>query len=271
MLTIRGSRQDGNRNKGGFVKAPPGLLDLFLSLADASNRLSRMMTGDNPADEKISRFAKRYGGLEIFYEITERSRRLETEHSEYCCVWHYFAGALRALLRIGAELYQGRIGLKEDWQVFSAAPPVMRRVAHASRPNFLYPFVLGDEETWLALAHFVAKPPDQDKVMFGHLVNTLLGLGGVRPWMTWSDLGRGVARPQIAYFGRSLFSTLAIQFCLRLAKVDSFLLCTHCREVYWPVGRAPKTGQRNFCPGCRRAGIRKKYACGFPEAATTSA
>ena len=157
-------------------------------------------------------------------------------------------------------MHRGRSGLIADWHAINTAPAIMRTVAHASRPGFLQPFPLSDEQTWLALAHFVAGPRDQNRAMFERLVNTLLGLGGVRPWMTWPDRGPGATRPQIAYVGRSLLSELAIQFCLRVAKVDSFLVCTHCQRLYSPVVRAPKAGQRNFCSACRQAGIPKKYA-----------
>jgi len=44
------------------------------------------------------------------------------------------------------------------------------------------------------------------------------------------------------------------------AKIDAFLVCTHCQKPYSPVVRAPKAGQRNFCPDCRREGVPSTYA-----------
>ena len=139
-------------------------------------------------------------------------------------------------------------------------PSVMRETAHDSSPGLLQPFAMGDEENWLVLAHFVAKDAQQNRVMFGHLINTFLGLGRVRPWLTWPDASRGVVRPQITYSSRSLLSQLALQLCHRLAKVDAFLVCIHCQTPYSPVERAPKSGLRNFCPECREAGVPKRYA-----------
>lgn len=163
---------------------------------------------------------------------------------------------MRAMLRIAAGLHQGTSGPKEEWYVISQFPQVMRQVAHRSTPGLLHPFPEGDEQNWLALAYFVAKDSHQNKATFGHLVNTMLGLGCVRPWLTWPADGR----PQITYSSRSLLSQLAFQISLRLAKVDAFLVCIHCQKPYSPVVRAPKAGQRNFCPDCRREGVPKAYA-----------
>ena len=92
------------------------------------------------------------------------------------------------------------------------------------------------------------------------LLNTLLGLGQVRPWVTWQKTSQVDLRPQIAYCGPSLLANLALQLCLRVSRVDAFVVCTHCQKQYIPPGRAPKAGQRNFCPACRKQAIPKKYA-----------
>jgi hypothetical protein len=82
--------------------------------------------------------------------------------------------------------------------------------------------------------------------MFGHPVNTLLGLGCVRPWMTW----RAEGHPKNHLFEPvAPVSTSQSSFALRLAKIDAFLVYIHCQKPYSPVVRAPKAGQRNFCPG----------------------
>lgn len=113
---------------------------------------------------------------------------------------------------------------------------------------------------WLSLAHFAGKPSERSRATFSHLVNTLPGLGAARPWFTRSEVLRRATRPEIRSSSQSLLSQLALQLCLRLAKVDRFLVCVHCQKPYSPVVRAPKFGQRNFCPECRRAGIPKIYA-----------
>jgi hypothetical protein len=262
ILRIRGIRQYWGDNKPRrSIRPPPGLLDSFIALADDSSEKltlrSLLRPRINRSDDRICRFATRYGGLQIFFKLTGDVELLRTEHIEYCAVWRYFPRVMRAMLRIAAGLHQGTSGPKEEWSVISQFPQVMRQVAHRSTPGLLHPFPVGDEQNWLALAHFAAKNSQQNRTMFGHLVNTLLGLGCVRPWMTW----RAEGRPKITYSSRSLLSQLALQLCLRLAKIDAFLVCIDCQKPYSPVVRAPKAGQRNFCPDCRRDGHVKEHGC----------
>jgi hypothetical protein len=261
MLRIRGIRQYWSRGSPRrSTRPPPGLLDSFMALADDSSETvtlrSVLRPRINRSDERICRFATRYGGLQIFFKPTAHAKWPDTEHIEYCDVWRYFARVARAMLRIAAGLHHERSGPKEEWQDIYQLPQVMRQTAHKSNPVLLHPFPQGDEENWLALAHFVAKDSQQNRTMFGHLVNTLLGLGCVRPWMTWPPVGP----PKITYSSRSLLSQLALQLCLRLTKIDAFLVCTHCQKLYSPLVRAPKAGQRNFCLDCRRLRVPKAYA-----------
>jgi hypothetical protein len=276
-LTIRGTPHYLRAStRGCSIRAPHGLLDSFTSLADTSETIVPSAYGATGAavrslrdvgklaapsdDDRIYSFANRYGGLQIFYELGDNVDGPDTEHIEYCDVWRYFAGVMRSLQRIAADLYRGGSGLSADWHLINTVPPVMRKTARKSRPGRLNAFPQGDEQNWIALAHFVGKVSQQNRVMFGHLVNTLLGLGYVRPWLTWSDASRGVVHPKIAYSSRSLLSQLALQLCVRLAKVDDFLVCIHCQKSYSRVVRAPKVGQRNFCPQCRGKGVPQAYA-----------
>jgi len=168
---------------------------------------------------------------------------------------------IRSILRIAAEQYRGRGGNDLDWRTISNPPKILRKLVDKTDRRLLDPFPLSDEEYWLALAHFASKKHEQTRVMVARLMNTLLGLGQVRPWVTWHKATRSSdRRPEIAYCGRSLLSNLALQLCLRVARVDAFVICTHCQKQYLPAQRAPKAGQRNFCPGCRKRGISNKYA-----------
>jgi hypothetical protein len=116
-----------------------------------------------------------------------------------------------------------------------------------------------ESERWWMIGSKHAGSNDH-RTTLAWLLNTLLGLGQVRPWVTWSDSARGRKHLQIKYSSRSLLSNLALQLCLRVSKMEAFLVCVHCQTVYAPLVRAPKTGQRNFCPKCRRNGIPNKYA-----------
>jgi hypothetical protein len=112
----------------------------------------------------------------------------------------------------------------------------------------------------MALAYFAAKKHEQNQVMVARLLNTLLGLGRVRPWMSWSGAQPEGPRPQFTLTSRALLSHLALQLCLRIAKVEAFVWCFHCGRTYLPRVRAPKAGQRNFCPTCRAQGWPKHYS-----------
>jgi hypothetical protein len=254
VVTIRSRMEYWSPDNPGHVIRPRrNLLDSFLNLAADKG----MTIG---SDKVIGMFATRYGGLQIFCRQLPSGRRPVIIHSEDCEVWRYFATAMGSMLRIAAEFYRGRSGLKEDWDNIHQVPRVMHQTVHRSAPGLSHPFPEGDERNWLSLAHFIGKPTQQNRRMFVHLMNTLLGLGGVRPWFRWSDSSRSVSRPEIRYSSQSLLSQLVLQLCLRLAKVDSFLVCVHCQTRYSPGKRSPKAGQRNFCPGCREQGIPKAYA-----------
>ena len=101
---------------------------------------------DSSSDERISRFAARYGGLLIFYRVAAGSHGNNTVHTEHCAIWRYFAGVMRSLLRIGAEQYQGRAGLTEDWELISKPPGRMGEAVVYAETRLLDPGPLGDEE-----------------------------------------------------------------------------------------------------------------------------
>src|ERR1022692_4256099 len=181
-----------------LARPGPGLLESFLALAGPSDQripLSSLMKATRPeqpfSDERIRRFAAHWGGLQVFYRMETGSKWPDTVHTEYCAVWRYFAGVMRSLLLIGAEQYQGKPGSPEHWRVIGTPPSLMERMARKQGECLFDSIPLGDEEHWLALAHFTAKTHEQNQVMVARLLNTLLGLGRVRPWITWSG-----AQPQ---------------------------------------------------------------------------
>jgi hypothetical protein len=247
-----------------LARPGPGLLESFLSLAVPSDQrilLRSLMEGrQNHADEKICRFAAHWGGLQIFYRMEAGSRWPEIVHTEHCAVWQYFAGVMRSLFLISGEQYQGKPGSPDHWRVISTPPSQMGKRASKRDGCWFDPVPLGDEENWLALAYFAAKEWQQNPVMVARLLNTLLGLGRVRPWITWSGAPSEGPRSRFTLTSRSLLSNLALQLCLRIAKVDSFVWCFHCGRTYLPQVRGPKAGQRNFCPDCREEGRPKYYS-----------
>jgi hypothetical protein len=265
-LTIWGTRTDQPLKDHQLVHPGPGVLESFLALADASAQrlpLSSIVNrnvGEPSCHKKIHRFAMRYGGLQVFYDLERGCTWRQTVHTEYCAVWQYLAGVMRSLLRISAAQYHGESGSQEDWQTVSTPPSVMRTMAREEERCWFDPMPLGDEKNWLALTYFAGKKHEQNHVLVGRLLNTLLGLGRVRPWLTWPERACVGARPEFTYTSRSLLSHLALQLCLRISRVEAFVLCFHCGRSYLPQVRGPKTGQRSFCTDCRKQGMPKYYA-----------
>jgi hypothetical protein len=222
-------------NTSAKVVPSPDLLEKFLSLAEAPSR-------------RIQKFAERYGCLSIFYSPVDRYN-FKNVYDEHCDVWRYFARSMRALLKIAAQFYSGRSGSKEDWDVIGN-PPEATKSGEWRKDA---------ENNWTMLAAFVARNwvGDRDRDTFVGLLNSLLWLGNVRPWVKWKA---GTTRPQIVYNSPRLLAHLALQLCLRITKLESFITCDHCKKEFTPVKRAPKTGYRTFCPECRAARIPQKYA-----------
>ena len=268
-LTIRSTRAYwAESNSKGLIRAQPGLLDSFLGLANTSqvrNTLATVQvvgqTADRAcdSDERIRSFASRFGGLEIFHGIGKLVDWPDTEHIEHCDTWRYFAGALAAMLRIASSMYRGEPEPIAAWHDIHVVPLAVKSRVHKSQKNFLATFVQSPEEVWLSLASFAGKKSQPKRSLFVHLTNALVELAQIRPWFSWPSKSRSEA-PVITYGANSLLSNLALQFCLRVTKVDAFLVCDHCHRQYTPTVRAPRTGYRGFCQECRKLGIPKRYA-----------
>jgi hypothetical protein len=224
------------------VRASPDLLERFLRLATA------------PAPQ-IHKFASSFGPLLIFCRAKERKSLPEKLIIvESCEVWRYFAASMLALLRIASCFHADRKPDPADWDRIGAcpAPLVPTRLRHLDPLSFTS---MGGEQSWVAMAHFVGKGADRDRKMWALFLNVLLELGRVRPWLVWEGTGGSARRPKLVFSGSHLLSYLALQLCLMASKHDAFAVCSFCSCQYVPLGRAPKTGQRNFCPDCRESGV----------------
>jgi hypothetical protein len=181
----------------------------------------------------------------------------EPVHIEYCEVWRYFARVMGAVLRIATNIRRGARGPTAEWHVIAQMPKAMS----SEEGNEIHPHRLRNQlvETveWSASAVYLGLPGNpklrEARSVFLRLLNNLLGLGMVRPWIKWPATP---SQPHMVYSGHSLFSTLALQLCLNVMRLDSFVICSACQEPYRPEKRGPKAGQRNFCPECRRRAFR---------------
>ena len=171
-------------------------------------------------------------------------------------VWTYFARSLRALLHIAARYRSGLAADGDDWGLIRTAPSSMK-YEKGGPIDIWNPLVLGGEEAWMAMIHFVRKG-SRDRVMWLRLLNCLLALGRVRPWIICEGPAKET-RPSLVFSGPNLLSYLALQVCLVAAKQDGFAMCSYCQKPYVPR-RAPKSGQRAYCKECRDAGVSVRVA-----------
>jgi hypothetical protein len=221
------------------VRPHPVIFERFLRLADAP-------------DHEIHEFASRFGALLVFCRIDLLKVPGKFVIIESCDVWRYFAASMRCLLSIANCFHSDRRPDPADWARIGACPASLVP-AKSEAPDLLSPYGFGAEEAWAGMAHFVGKGSDRDRKMWTRLLNVLLELGRVRPWLLW-ERSAG-ARPELVFTGPSLLSYLALQLCLRASKHDGFAVCSYCHRQYAPAERAPKAGQRNFCPDCRARGV----------------
>jgi hypothetical protein len=228
------------------VRPNPEILERFLLLATAS-------------DQQIQKFASSFGALLVFGEIEKRKiLPAKLVIVESCEMWRYFALSMRSLLRIASCFHADRKSDPADWHLIGACPASFVPQTEKHR-DLLSPNSLSGEEAWLAMVHFVRKGADRDRKMWARLLNVLLELGRARPWLVWEGDG-SYARPNLVFSGPNLLSYLALQLCLRASKYDAFAVCGYCHQEYTPMRRAPKTGQRNFCPDCRDRGVPVRLA-----------
>ena len=225
----------------GYVRPSRRVFDEFLALSHA------------PVAE-IHKFASRFGPLMIYCRpepSTDRATEIIHERSE---VWRYFARCMRSLLRIAASFHSHRRPDSSDWDAIGNCPlPVYNARWRIKDADVLNPLAFQPEESWSAGVFFVGAGEQRDREMGARLLNCLLQLGRARPLITWEGSGKS-ARPQMVFSTPRLLSYLALQLCLTALESEAFEVCGYCCREYTGK-RAPKAGQRNFCPECRRTGV----------------
>ncbi|HTK30725.1 MAG TPA: hypothetical protein VL332_02090 [Candidatus Saccharimonadaceae bacterium] len=236
------------------VTPPPRLVDHFVRLVDAP-------------EEDILAFAKRWGVLDLCSHgkpmIQDRSARqwshgpapgcapllwnppgLEPRLSgfwigrERLAHWRQWARRARALMRIAAAVAGNRPGGLEDWielKVDEATPERLEeRRANIAKQGAL-----------LML----------DKFMLHSTVNQWVEVARMGP-----KIVAGPNDPPVIRFASSpmgnLFGLLGLQMMVRITRVGSLAVCTHCGSLYKP-DRLPNPKRRNFCSKCGRQAAMK--------------
>jgi hypothetical protein len=221
------------------VKPGRGVFEGFLGLATAK-------------DDAIRAFAAKHGPLLIFCEIEELDDHAVVVES--CEVWRYFAGCMKSLLRLAASFNSGRKPDPSDWLWIGVCPMAVIKT-DTKDFDWQNPSPKEAEKAWKIMVSAISKGLNQNRTMWASMLNTLLGLGRVRPWVNLNETNF----PRLVFTGSNMLSYLALQLCLTAARQDAFAVCSYCNKDY-SAQRAPKTGQRNFCPDCRARGVSVKVA-----------
>lgn len=226
--------------EAGYVKPTPRIFEDFLLLGSAS-------------DTEIYDFASRFGPLMIYCRTVPSRGATEFIH-ERSEVWRYFARCMNSLLQIAADIHSGRNQKAADWDAIGACPfPVDSAKWRIKDSDVMNPLAFQPEESWSAIAYFIKVGEHRDRETWARLLTALLTLGRAEPRIIWQTSRRS-AQPQMVFGAPRLLSYLALQLCLASLKQDALAMCSHCRREY-ASSRAPKSGQRNFCPDCRQKGV----------------
>lgn len=225
------------------IKPSRRILEDFLSLAGKS-------------EAEIHRFASRFGPLLVFSRIQEHGDCAVIFES--CDVWRHFAASMTALLRIAGDIHLGRPYSSSHWREMGFVPPLILSKRDL-KIDWINPSAADGEKEWQILARSSQVEQNQHPTLWAGFLNALLLLGRVRPWVVL-DGPLGAQRPRLSFTGSNLLSYLALQVCLLASKHDAFAVCSHCNITFTPGKRAPKLGQRTFCPACRADGIPVRLA-----------
>jgi hypothetical protein len=207
-----------------------GLLERFIELREASPR-------------KIAAFARRAGMLELHDEHINWApgkprdpEELREARAESVADWRAWAVAAWAALDITAHLKSGSRPPATDWPMLFRPALLWSNLFGYHSPDTL-PF-------W---------DPDADASFLEHQINRFLEIGRVRPILDWDQ---GMVRYRV----RGLLGAIALQLLLIATGAESWVICSGCARPYQPLERAPKSGQRAFCPTCRRSGAPERIA-----------
>jgi hypothetical protein len=224
-----------------LVSPPNDLLERFIKLAEAP-------------PSTVCKFAAKFGPILIYSRI-EGDPETEIDITEGYSVWTYFARCVRSLVAIGTAYRFCRTPKVDDWFTISNAPEIVRTI-RAKEIDRGSPLLLHPEEGWQVWSRLGATR-EQTQETWVHLMNNFLALGRTRPWISWEPKA---AMPTLAFSGHNLLSYLALQTCLLISKHDSIAICSYCRCEYVVTQRAPKSGQHNYCPTCRKGSVASRLA-----------
>jgi hypothetical protein len=172
--------------------------------------------------DEILEFARKWGALGIKMKAAPGLRSLEP-----VAAWSDLAIRFRALHRIGAELNRESIGAAKDWKALGSHRPAANR-------------------TYTAL--------EEARFSLTSIVGRLVRDAKLYPRLYWN---KSTAQWQIdfdTYSRTNLYAVLVLKLMVVIADKEGFAICSGCHLSYVPE-QQPSVGRRNYCKGCRDAGV----------------
>jgi hypothetical protein len=199
---------------GDQAKATPGMLSSFCRLAETTQ----------PRD--FLRFAKKWGVLDLCAHLLPTSHNPDPLTCRPICIeptttWKETASIFAATLAISASLHLGQQGRRADWSIL--------------------------ETLWNDGSRFHGRDIEDQKLILGALINTMMIRGQVRPTYRWNIETDTI---QVGWAGLGLYGALCVELALTVAKIDGWATCSGCHKAYIPR-RRPRKGQLNMCDTCR--------------------
>jgi hypothetical protein len=215
--------------------------------------LRRFLRLETAPVEELRDFVLRYGPLFICEHGMPNSHNrvqkfLPHSSTEHVCdalrrghrfeepveVWQHFSRRAAALLELGAELHQNRPATADHWD----------RLPYADSDDY-------DTERVNGASGLV----DLDKQLLAGELSGWLEGGGVVPVVEWATPGE----PSLRFRPEGLFGAIGLQLATRVGRIPPTAECSSCGIYYERTGRAPKRGQRNYCPACKTTGPSRMY------------
>ena len=140
--------------------------------------------------------------------------------------WRALSAQASALMTLAADLHRGQLGTEDLWRVLPVDPEGG-----------------GDEH----VMHDVPKDLQLARQVLTLHFNTWLQWADVRSALRWES----AEEPVVLQSPIGVFGALALQMVSRVGRLPPTAVCSGCGLRYERLKRAPKEGQRNFCPDCR--------------------
>ena len=243
-----------------------GLLWQFVALATVS-------------DHDVLAYARRWGVLLICehglpghvgncellgYAREFRGKELIRDHfhpwamvCEPIATWRFYAVQARAILTVAARLHEGRVPTPDEWAPIFMSFGLRELPAGMNWSGEVTPLKcqppsrgLGKEPPWWD------QSVDFDRVQLAKVLNNWLAVAHVRFSISWGTPSQP-GPPNVGVCGTSLFSAIAIQLVLAVARVAGFAVCSGCgspvpRHAPPPRQSAPLVWPRRM-PTCAQS------------------